>query len=114
MPAQREYPPSSYVSPHPPAKQFVGWWAIGSLAAGALTLSFLPAAILDGGNWVDKLWTLSPVWATCAFLGIVAGIRGTQKQRYASKLQRGTALAGTLLSLFAFVLLTVIAVVMSG
>jgi hypothetical protein len=89
---------------------------MGSIAAGALAMAFLPAALLDHaeGTWVDKLWYLSPVWSTCCVIGLATGIRGTQKQGRATRLQRVTALVGTLLSLFVFMLLTVIVVVMSS
>jgi hypothetical protein len=94
----------------------LGWWGIGSITAAALAIAFLPAALLDRaeGTWVEKLSYLSPVWGTCCLIGLATGIRGTQKQGRATRLQRVTALVGTLLSLFAFILLTVIVVVMSS
>ena len=94
----------------------LSWWGIGSLAAGTLALAFLPAAIMDRaeGTWVDKLWLLSPMWAACCLIGLITGIRGCQFQAKATRLQRATAFAGTLLSLFVFMAFTVIVTVMSG
>jgi hypothetical protein len=70
--------------------------------------------MMSGRDWVNQLWDVSPMWAIFCIMGIAAGIRGTQFQRKATKLQRNAALVGTILSLFTFMLLTIIAVVMSG
>jgi hypothetical protein len=92
----------------------LGWWGMSSIAAGALAAAFLPAAIIDGGDWVNKLWDLSPLWAICCIIGIATGIRGCQFQRKATKLQRTTAFVGTIFSLLTFMVLTIIATIMSG
>ena len=94
----------------------LGWWGIVSLAAGTLALAFLPAAIMDraDGTWIDKLWNLSFLWASCCLIGLITGIRGCQFQKKATNVQRTTAFAGTLLSLFVFMAFTVIVTVMSG
>ena len=49
-----------------------------------------------------------------SFWCVLSGIRGTQFQRRATKLQRTTAFVGTILSLLTFMTLTVIVTILSG
>jgi hypothetical protein len=103
---------------HQPEQKTIllGWWGLGSITSALLALAFVPVAMFDvaDGSWFDKLWYLSPMWAACCVAGVVMGIRGCQFQAKATKLQRSTAFAGTFLSLFVFVVLTVIVTVMSS
>jgi hypothetical protein len=107
-------PDLRYYIPPAPKKATLGWWGIGSIACGALAAAFLPAAILDGGEWINKLWDLSPMWAVFCIIGVALGIRGCQFQRHATKRQRTTAFAGIWISLLTFVVLTILVTIMTS
>ena len=86
-----------------PRRATTGWWGIGSVAAGVTAAAFLPAALFGGHNWSMDLWNSAPVWVICCCIGVATGIRGMQKQRYATRKQIMTAATGTLISLVVFV-----------
>jgi hypothetical protein len=84
------------------------WWAIGSISFGALAAAFLPTAMIGGGDWSASIYNVWPMWVVCCTVGVITGIRG-MAERKLTNTQRLTAAAGTLLSLGAFVVLTLIA-----
>ena len=90
-------------SSHDPRRATIGWWGIGSVVSGVVASAFLPAALLGGRNWSLDLWNASPIWVICCCIGVATGIRGMQKQRYATRRQIMTAATGTLISLVVFV-----------
>ena len=105
----------TYTPPPPPeSKALLGWWGMGSIAAGLVAAACLPAAVMGRENWVTQLSEVTPVWSMCCIAGVGLGIRGMQKQRKSTKLKWGIALAGLLLSLFTFMTLTLIVVFVSA
>jgi hypothetical protein len=105
--------PSDFRYPQPnapdPRRSTIGWWGIGSVVSSAVAALFLPAALISGPGWAMQIWDAGPIWVVCCCIGVITGIRGMQKQRFASKLQRRIAFFGTLFSLLIFVVFTMIA-----
>jgi hypothetical protein len=99
-----------------PRRPFDTWWGIGSVCAGLLALAFLPVALLGGGgNWAVQVDVTAPIWATLCLISIACAIRGMRPPK--KKRLRGAGrhwawcLAGLVISLVTFVVLTIIAVI---
>lgn len=98
-----------------PRRSFVAWWGATSLTFAVLAASFLPTALLGGGNWAGTIEAVTPLWAICCLVGVVCGIRGIEKQRRIDVGRRWLiAFAGLIVSLLAFVALTIIAIFGNG
>ena len=91
-------------------RAFAGWWAVGSVAFGSLGAAFLPAAILGGGDWGSVLYSVFPLWSICCGFGVASGIRGMMVRRI-PKGYRLMAVGGAVLSLSAFAVLTLVALI---
>src|SRR3954463_5567108 len=99
-----------YSPPPDPSRQTVGWWGIGSVTAAGVAFAFLPASLLSGSQWAGQIQEVWPIWTISCCIGVATGLRGMQKQRHATRLQRVLAGTGTLVSLAVFVIFTLIAV----
>jgi hypothetical protein len=84
------------------------WWGVASVAFGALAAAFLPAAYFSGGDWASLLYNIFPAWSLCALIGVACGIRGMMGKRL-TRAQRLLAATGTILSMAAFLVLTLLA-----
>ena len=101
---------SQHVS-NDPRRATIGWWGLSSVVSGLLAGSFAPASMMGGASWAAQINLFWPIWAAICIIGMMAGIRGLQKQRRATRNQRLLAFAGCLLCLFVFIALTIIALV---
>jgi len=87
-------------------------WAIVSLAAGGLGAAFMPAALLGGGDWASSVESVAFLWAICCLIGMACGLRGLYlARRRTAPRPRAFAAVGAILSLLAFIAMTLIALI---